>query len=267
MKPKFAAPRPGGARGFGQTGGRVVPPGYRTAVRIAEKTAREKAVSELTAAVQEKLAASFPEQEGQIASLLGQIEYEEARRLILDEKKRTDGRGFEDVRAPIAIQTTILPRAHGSALFTRGQTQSLATVTLGSPATTQIMDELEGEYKERFMLHYNFPGFSTGEPKPERGPGRREIGHGALARRALRPLLPPEEEFPYTIRVVSDILESNGSSSMASVCGGSLALFDAGVPLKKGGGRHRHGPGERRRPDGRLDGHHGDGGPFGRHGL
>src|SRR5205085_11606529 len=114
--------------------------------------------------------------------------------------------------------------------FTRGQTQALATVTLGTPSDMQIMDDLEGERKERFMMHYNFPGFATGEAKPDRSPGRREIGHGALARRALLPLLPKEEDFPYTMRIVSDILESNGSSSMASVCGGSLAMFDAGVP-------------------------------------
>lgn len=206
--------------------------GFKEAVRIAEKVAREKKIDELAASVLEKLAEAFPEKEGDIKTVLGQIEYEEARRLILDEKKRTDGRGFEDVR-PITCKTTVLPRAHGSALFTRGQTQSLATVTLGSPSDQQIMDELAGEYKERFMLHYNFPGFSTGEPKPERGPGRREIGHGALARRALYPMLPSADDFPYTIRVVSDILESNGSSSMASVCGGSLAFFDAGVPIKK----------------------------------
>lgn len=125
-----------------------------------------------------------------------------------------------------------MPRAHGSAIFTRGQTQSLATVTLGSPEDKQVMDELTGEYKERFLLHYNFPGYATGEPKPERSPGRREIGHGNLARRGLKPILPEEKDFPYAIRIVSDITESNGSSSMASVCGGCLALLDAGVPIK-----------------------------------
>jgi polyribonucleotide nucleotidyltransferase len=205
---------------------------FKEAVRIAEKVAREKFIDQIHKDVQEKLAEAFPEQKGVVGGHMDLIEYEEARRLILDEKRRTDGRGFEDVR-PISCVAPFLPRTHGSALFTRGQTQALATVTLGSPADQQIMDELEGEYKERFMLHYNFPGFSTGEPKPERGPGRREIGHGALARRALQPMLPSQDEFPYTIRVVSDILESNGSSSMASVCGGSLALFDAGVPMKK----------------------------------
>jgi len=207
-------------------------PGYKQTVRTAEKVAREEAVTKLRKSVKEKIAAEFPEKEGVAGALMDNIEYEEARRLILDEKRRTDGRGFEDVR-PITAQVAVLPRTHGSAIFTRGQTQALATTTLGSPADMQIMDELEGEYKERFIFHYNFPGFSTGEAKPERGPGRREIGHGALAGRALKAMLPSLEEFPYTIRVVSDILESNGSSSMASVCGGSLAMFDAGVPLKR----------------------------------
>jgi polyribonucleotide nucleotidyltransferase len=204
---------------------------FKKAVRIAEKTEREKFIDEVAAKTQEQMAEAFPEKAGDIAAVLGRIEYEEARRLILDEQVRTDGRKFDQIR-PITIETAVLPRTHGSALFTRGQTQALATVTLGSPADQQIMDELVGEYKERFLLHYNFPGFSTGEAKPERGPGRREIGHGALARRALVPLLPDPEQFAYTIRIVSEILESNGSSSMASVCGGSLALFDAGVPMK-----------------------------------
>jgi polyribonucleotide nucleotidyltransferase len=159
------------------------------------------------------------------------IVYKESRALTLDSKQRPDGRGFEEIR-PITIQLPIYPRIHGSVLFTRGQTQALCTATLGTPGDMQIMDVLEGEYKERFMLHYNFPAFSVGEVRPERGPGRREIGHGALARRSLVALLPDPEAFPYTLRIVSEIMESNGSSSMASVCGGSLALFDAGVPMK-----------------------------------
>ncbi|MBI4679274.1 MAG: polyribonucleotide nucleotidyltransferase [Elusimicrobia bacterium] len=159
------------------------------------------------------------------------ILYRESRAMALNDRLRPDGRAFNEVR-PISIMLPIFEKLHGSVVFTRGQTQSLSTVTLGSPADMQIMDVLEGEYKERFLLHYNFPSFSVGEVKPERGPGRREIGHGALAQRSLAPLLPPEEEFAYTIRVVSEILESNGSSSMATVCGGSLALFDAGVPMK-----------------------------------
>jgi len=132
----------------------------------------------------------------------------------------------------ISIKVGYLPRTHGSALFTRGETQTIATTTLGTKEDQQILDELEGKTLDRFMLHYNFPGFSTGEVKPDKGPSRREIGHGNLAKRALLPLIPSEDEFPYTIRVVSDILESNGSSSMATVCGGSLSLFDAGVQMK-----------------------------------
>ncbi len=231
-KPKLAAPAPALDAGFIQKVSALARPKFKEAMRIADKSARESFVDAAVKEVNEKLAPEHPDQAGDIAALLATLEYEEARRLILEEKKRTDGRGFEDVRT-ILIQTSVLPRTHGSALFTRGQTQALATATLGSSSDQQIMDQLEGEYKERFMMHYNFPGFSTGEPKPERGPGRREIGHGALARRALLPLLPDAEQFPYTLRIVSDILESNGSSSMASVCGGSLALFDAGVPLKR----------------------------------
>lgn len=152
------------------------------------------------------------------------------RNLILNENLRSDGRKPEEIR-PINCAVGVLPRTHGSALFTRGQTQALVTVTLGSSEDMQVMDELSGEYKERFLVHYNFPPFSTGEVRPDRGPGRREIGHGILTKRALDVVLPQEEVFPYTIRVVSDILESNGSSSMASVCGASLALFDSGTPI------------------------------------
>ncbi|MDD5655700.1 MAG: polyribonucleotide nucleotidyltransferase [Elusimicrobia bacterium] len=166
-----------------------------------------------------------------VSAIVDDIMHRESRRLTLEENLRPDGRRFDEIRQ-ISIQTPVFPRTHGSVLFTRGQTQALVTATLGTPGDMQIMDELEGEYKERFLLHYNFPGFSVGEVKPERGPGRREIGHGALARRSLSVLLPDAEQFAYTIRVVSEILESNGSSSMASVCGGSLALFDAGVPMK-----------------------------------
>jgi polyribonucleotide nucleotidyltransferase len=157
--------------------------------------------------------------------------YDESRSMTLVDRIRPDGRGFEEIR-PISIMLKPFPRLHGSVVFTRGQTQAFCSATLGTPGDMQIMDVIEGEYKERFMLHYNFPAFSVGEVRPERGPGRREIGHGALARRSLAQLLPAEEEFAYTLRVVSEIWESNGSSSMASVCGGSLALFDAGVPMK-----------------------------------
>jgi len=151
----------------------------------------------------------------------------------MGERVRIDGRGPDDLR-PISCEVGILPRTHGSALFTRGETQSLVVTTLGSKMDEQKIDDLEGESWKSYMLHYNFPPFSVGEVKPIRGPGRREIGHGALAERSIQPVIPTDEVFPYTIRIVSDILESNGSSSMATVCGGSLSLMDAGVPIKTG---------------------------------
>ncbi|MBN1622587.1 MAG: polyribonucleotide nucleotidyltransferase [Endomicrobiales bacterium] len=206
-------------------------PKIKEAVTISEKSEREGILDNLKKEITEKYSEQYPEKEAYISCILEDILYKEARALILDKKIRTDGRKYNEIR-PIDCKIGVLPRTHGSAVFTRGQTQALATVTLGSAADMQVKDELQEEYKERFMLHYNFPGFATGEPKPERGVSRREIGHGALARRSLLPLLPQEADFPYTIRVVSDILESNGSSSMASVCGGSLALFDAGVTVK-----------------------------------
>jgi len=153
------------------------------------------------------------------------------REIILNERKRLDGRAFDEVR-PISCEVGLLPRTHGSALFTRGETQALVTATLGTSDDAQIIEEYEGESEHTFLLHYNFPPFSVGETKFLRGPSRRDIGHGNLARRALSTVLPTEESFPYTVRVVSDILESNGSSSMATVCGGTLALMDAGVPIK-----------------------------------
>ncbi|MEQ1919097.1 MAG: polyribonucleotide nucleotidyltransferase, partial [Elusimicrobiota bacterium] len=166
-----------------------------------------------------------------VGKIVEDILYTESRALTLDAKQRPDGRGFEEIR-PIEIMMKPFERLHGSVVFQRGQTQAFCSTTLGTPGDMQIMDVIEGEYKERFMLHYNFPSFSVGEVRPERGPGRREIGHGALARRSLAALLPPVDEFPYTLRIVSEIWESNGSSSMASICGGSLSLFDAGVPMK-----------------------------------
>ena len=151
---------------------------------------------------------------------------------ILDQKRRIDGRDLTTVR-PILAQVGVLPRTHGSALFTRGETQALVVATLGTGEDEQYVDSLDGTYKERFLLHYNFPPYSVGETGRMGAPGRREIGHGKLAWRAIRPMLPTAAEFPYTIRVVSEITESNGSSSMATVCGSSLALMDAGVPLKR----------------------------------
>jgi len=167
----------------------------------------------------------------QVKEVFEELEKQEMRRLILEEGRRADGRSVTEVR-PITCEVGVLPRTHGSALFTRGQTQALVTTTLGTSEDEQRLDDLEGESFKRFMLHYNFPPFSVGEVKFMRGASRRDIGHGALAERAIQPVLPGKEEFPYTVRIVSDILESNGSSSMATVCGASLSLMDAGVPVR-----------------------------------
>jgi polyribonucleotide nucleotidyltransferase len=172
-----------------------------------------------------------PERRTQIASIFHDLHRKVARRELLEARRRFDDRAPDQIR-PVTCEVGVLPRTHGSALFTRGETQALVTCTLGTSEDVQRIDWLEGESEKRFMLHYNFPPFSVGEVKFLRGPGRREIGHGALAERALLPLMPDEEQFPYTIRLVSDILESNGSSSMASICGGSLCLMDAGAPLR-----------------------------------
>ncbi len=206
-------------------------PKAQECVTIKDKLTREVSWAKFKADMQTKFAQKYPEQSAIIDFIMEDIFYKEARKLVLTKNIRTDGRALTEIR-PITCEVGYLPRAHGSAIFTRGQTQSLATVTLGSPEDKQVMDELTGEYKERFLLHYNFPGYATGEAKPDRSPGRREIGHGNLARRGLKPILPDEKDFPYAIRIVSDITESNGSSSMASVCGGCLALLDAGVPIK-----------------------------------
>jgi polyribonucleotide nucleotidyltransferase len=173
----------------------------------------------------------FEDRKNDILYIINKREKEIFRRKYLEEKKRLDGRAFCDIRE-ITCEVGLLPRTHGSSLFTRGETQSLVVTTLGTKMDEKIMDELEGEYKKSYMLHYNFPPFSVGEIRAYRGPGRREIGHGLLAERAILPIIPGEEEFPYTIRIVSDILESNGSSSMATVCGGTLSLMDAGIPIK-----------------------------------
>lgn len=188
-----------------------------------------KALYEKVIAQFDKTAEGFNETLVKIA--FARLEHEKIRDVMLSTGKRADGRGEYDIR-PITCEVGILPRTHGSSLFTRGQTQSLSVMTLGTGDDEQRIDALEGEQTKRFMLHYNFPSYSVGEVKPNRGPGRREIGHGALASRALEPVIPPQEDFPYTIRLVSEIMESNGSSSMATVCGGTLALLDAGVPMK-----------------------------------
>jgi polyribonucleotide nucleotidyltransferase len=178
-----------------------------------------------------KFGAESPERAKAVTQLVGKVTKAVVREQIISERKRLDGRGLADIR-PITCEIDVLPRTHGSAIFTRGETQALVVATLGTSSDEQKIDALVGEYYKKFMLHYNFPPFSTGEAKFLRGPGRREIGHGALAERSIVPVLPDEADFPYTIRIVSEILESNGSSSMASVCGGSLALMQAGVPIK-----------------------------------
>ncbi|HNU92723.1 MAG TPA: polyribonucleotide nucleotidyltransferase [Spirochaetota bacterium] len=200
-------------------------------IKNTEKKDRENALRSLIDRASTELEGAFPDSIGQVASIIDDFDYELMRARILDEKKRADGRGPTEIR-PIDIMIGVLPRAHGSSVFTRGQTQSLGVVTLGTGRDSQRLDALEGESFRRFMLHYNFPPFSVGETGRTGGVGRREIGHGMLAERALQYIIPEAEKFPYTIRVVSEILESNGSSSMASVCSGSLALFNAGVPVK-----------------------------------
>jgi polyribonucleotide nucleotidyltransferase len=203
------------------------------ALNQKDKHTRVQAVEQVKAEIADKLLGDFPDNSKDIHTLLGDVEYHSLRTQVLSSGFRVDGRKANEVR-PITIETSVLPRAHGSALFTRGQTQALVAATLGTAKDAQRLDSIKeaGEVTKSFMLHYNFPPFSTGEVRPMRGTSRREIGHGNLAERALQGVLPAFDEFPYTIRIVSDILESNGSSSMASVCGGSLALFDAGVPIR-----------------------------------
>jgi polyribonucleotide nucleotidyltransferase len=203
------------------------------ALNQKDKHGRIEAIERVKKEVAEGLLADFPDADKDIHTLLGDVEYNQLRAQVLNTGHRVDGRKPNEVRA-ISIDTTVLPRAHGSALFTRGQTQALVAATLGTANDVQRLDSIDEaqETTKSFMLHYNFPPFSTGEVRPMRGTSRREIGHGNLAERALQGVLPAFEDFPYTIRIVSDVLESNGSSSMASVCGGSLALFDAGVPMR-----------------------------------
>jgi len=200
---------------------------------LNSKHTRSEAIGNFFKNLTEEFAEEYPDQDKLIYSEVDEILKQDMRRHIIEKQIRLDGRGLKDIR-PITCEVGVLPRAHGSALFTRGETQSLGSVTLGTKLDEQIIDDIDREeYKKRFMLHYNFPPFSVGEVRPIRGTGRREIGHGNLAERALKTMLPDEEDFPYTVRIVSDILESNGSSSMASVCAGSLALMDAGVPVPK----------------------------------
>jgi polyribonucleotide nucleotidyltransferase len=204
----------------------------REALKVRGKFEQKDAVN----AVRDKAIAELPEDEADektpwVKNIFGSMVKAITRETILEARERLDGRAFDEIR-PVTCEVGILPRTHGSALFTRGETQALVTCTLGTSDDSQLIESVEGDRRESFMLHYNFPPFSVGEARFLRGPGRREIGHGALARRALTPVVPDDEDFPYTLRVVSDILESNGSSSMASVCGGSMSMMDAGVPVK-----------------------------------
>lgn len=209
----------------------------RESIGMADKQLREDYLEQIQTDILSEIQEDTPEEidlsaEKDARSILSDIEKEEMRQAILAEGKRVDGRGVTDIRS-ISGEVAMLPRTHGSALFTRGQTQALCVTTLGTSGDEDVQRELGGEVRRAFFLHYNFPPFSTGEVKRMMGPGRREIGHGALAQKALEPVIPDKEEFNYTIRVVSEILESNASSSMASVCGATLALLDAGVPVKR----------------------------------
>jgi polyribonucleotide nucleotidyltransferase len=202
----------------------------KAALFTKKKFERKSAVNGVVKPYLEQIPAEEPQKKTQVKKIISRLEEEILRDVVLNERTRFDSRRLDEIRN-IEVEIGLLPRTHGSALFTRGETQALVTSTLGTSRDAQVIEEYEGESIQKFMLHYNFPPFSVGEVKFLRGPGRREIGHGVLARRALLPVLPHEDDFPYTIRVVSDILESNGSSSMATVCGGSLAMFDAGVPI------------------------------------
>lgn len=207
-------------------------PGVEKAVKIRTKQERYAALAENRVAVREALANDFPDAAADIATILGKVEKRVVRQMVTRDKIRIDGRDTRTIR-PISCEIGVLPRAHGSALFTRGETQALVTTTLGTGSDEQRMDNIQGMEFKKFMLHYNFPPFCVGETSMRLFPGRREIGHGMLAERSAAKILPAHENFPYTIRIVSDVLESNGSSSMASVCGASLSLMDAGVPVKE----------------------------------
>lgn len=204
----------------------------KEALQIVNKQQRDEAVSAVKEKAVESLIEKYPEQEEDLRAALEAMMKQIVRKLITLEHKRPDGRAITEVR-PLTCEVDLLPRTHGSAVFTRGQTQILSVTTLGSLRDNQLLDGLENVDSRRYLHHYNFPPYSVGETRPMRGPGRREIGHGALARRALEPVIPSEEEFPYTIRVVSEAIESNGSTSMGSVCGSTLSLMSAGVPIKK----------------------------------
>ncbi len=201
------------------------------AMAISDKLSRYGAIHEIRAELGAKFTETHPGREREVGACFEELESNTLRDVVIKQRKRIDGRGPRDVR-PITVEVGVLPRPHGSSLFTRGETQTLVTVTLGTDRDAKLNEDLHGKRDEHFMLHYNFPPFSVGEVKRMGSPGRREVGHGFLARRSVEKVVPSHDKFPYTIRVVSEVLESNGSSSMASVCGGSLALMHAGVPIK-----------------------------------
>ncbi len=203
----------------------------RAALDTDDKRIRDERLLPVYDEVHARFDEEYPEQAAMIDDCLYKLQKYVVRRWLLDDGKRVDGRGIDEIR-PLAAEVGLLPRVHGSGLFTRGQTQVLTTVTLGSSGDAQLLDGIDDETSKRYMHHYNFPSYSVGETKPSRGPGRREIGHGALAERALLPVIPSVEEFPYTLRLVSEVVSSNGSTSQASICGSTLALMDAGVPIK-----------------------------------
>jgi len=205
--------------------------GVRNAMDTDDKNVRDANLQVVYDAVYAEFEEKYPDSKAQIDECMYKLQKYVVRRWLLDDGKRVDGRGIDEIR-PLNAQVGILPRTHGSGMFTRGQTQVLTVATLGTVSEAQLLDGIDEETERRYMHHYNFPSYSVGETKPSRGPGRREIGHGALAQRALEPVIPSEEEFPYVIRLVSEVLSSNGSTSQASICGSTLALMDAGVPIK-----------------------------------
>jgi polyribonucleotide nucleotidyltransferase len=209
----------------------LLTPRIKAAFEVSGKHERAAAVHQAESDVLAELASEFPDRVGALRGMAEEVKSRVMRGAIVGDGRRVDGRGLKDIR-PISCEVSLLPRTHGSALFTRGETQALTVATLGTSSDEQKIDALIGEHYKKFMLHYNFPPFSVGEVKFLRNPSRRDIGHGALAERAIQAVLPGEEAFPYTVRVVSEVLESNGSSSMATVCGGTLSLMDAGVPIK-----------------------------------
>ncbi|AYD40077.1 polyribonucleotide nucleotidyltransferase [Clostridium fermenticellae] len=202
------------------------------AMYITDRDKRNEAIDEVKERIDEEFSEKYPDSGADIADVIYRIQKEIVRNMLLNEHRRPDGRAFNEIR-PISCEVGLLPRTHGTGLFTRGLTQVMTVATLGALGDVQILDGLGSEEFKRYMHHYNFPSYSTGEVRPLRGPGRREIGHGALAEKALDPLIPGEDKFPYTIRLVSEVLSSNGSTSQASVCGSTLALLDAGVPIKR----------------------------------